>query len=451
MYRMSLLVVAVVLGVAPAVSAQSAPALDAELEVELTAAFSALLAGQNAEAEAGFRAVEEKSPAGTFAHWLSGKLSALTRGLSEPVALDENPEARAQFERAFTLLLSQKHVEAQTLFLTGAILYPEGSSARQFGQGLSKVAEAATEFQPGAEPQPALTISNQENALPVDNLPIDKESSTAGGFAMVFNGALYGIFGGIISAVDLEVTDARAAVGLPLAGGILGGLGGYAYYKGLHDGKFSPAKAGPVTTGMFLGAGEAILITQLVDQFNNTEDTIFLGTTVGLGLGILASELGNPQKGDATLVFSSTLWATVLAGQTVFLVQPNGEGVSEAIITAGYNLGLLGSLLAAGDVDLSIRRTMIINGSGVLGTLAGVLTGLLILGDNVNDAGRFITASSMVGTLGGLTAGFLLTRNMDQPETQKAPALSFQGLMPGVAQGQTPQDNPLTFNALFTF
>lgn len=434
--------------VATSAYAQEAPApAPGEASIQLNAAFSTLLSGDRAAAQLAFEATLSVAPEGSKERWLALQMSQLSRELRQedlPATADRTP-----LTAAFALCVEGKPLEAQAAFLLAALQYPEGSKERAFAKKLAKIAEAQED---GMTP-PALvpSVGNPYEAS-------SEESNSAGAFTMIFTGAALGIGGGVVLGIDLEL-DAAIALGVPLVTGTLGGAGGYAYTKLRHKGEYSFERAGAVASGALLGLGEAILINLLTEGeiANNgfLEDFLFLGSLGGTLTGVAVSELRPGDRGDAFLVFSTALWATALSAEGFGVSGPEDAANIKFPLVIGYNVGLAGGLIAAHYKPISYRRLRIVNGSGLLGTAAGALIGGIIVaaGDGNGDAeGQIALGFTMAGSIGGLTTGYLLTKKLaPQPAPQSNLPKAFQGVSLGVAQGNTPEERPMTFNARFQF
>jgi hypothetical protein len=434
------------------IHAQAQEAPQADQQPALTIAVNAWLAGAgNADLHfsTAIRSAPKDSPAQRLAQQLSDLYQAnRSQALTDSLAALSAPQ-REDFKTAIGYAINGKDLEAQALFLQVALSCPEGSESRALARKFARAVELSlAPASPLAAPRDSMLPATPE------------EGNTTGAFSSVFLGAGLGIAGGIVANIDFGVEGDRAAIGIPLLTGAVGGLGGYAYHRFGHDGKLSADRTAPLVAGTTLGLGEGALLLGLVGELgdgenaisDNPEDVLFLSSLVGLGAGVAVAEMTQANQADSSAATTGAFWGTALAGLTLGVVANVDTKITPAL-AAGYHLGLAGGIGFAKTVNPSGRRVAAINGAGILGGIAGGgVTGLLFI--NSENVGRFASAGAALGSLGGLTAGYLLSRNSAKPaeaSAEKPSALQLKSFSPSVAQGLTASDRPMVMSAGFAW
>jgi hypothetical protein len=218
-----------------------------------------------------------------------------------------------------------------------------------------------------------------------------------------------------------------ATVTLPYLG--LGGLAPsvVAVADYLHAFRFGAAHT--IATGMWFGLEEGIVwavydTTLPNDQAWDTQTmatVIWGGASIGTVAGVITAATATTTPGRASLVHSTALWTSVLAGTATAASMSDQRAEGGMLAAAvGLNAGLVGGLVLAPRVSPSVARVRVIDLAGLGG---GIAVGGVALG--IDPGGRnpqVLFASTAVGVGAGLALGTFLTRTLeDEPPRAGAP------------------------------
>ncbi|MBI2378738.1 MAG: hypothetical protein HYV07_32385 [Deltaproteobacteria bacterium] len=232
-----------------------------------------------------------------------------------------------------------------------------------------------------------------------------------------------GILTGAELCVLAECDDTRAVIALLLLGGAAGvGISTLATTDGITAGHATAIDSGTLW-GAWNGLAGAVVLD--VDDEQQAVGVVLASQLVGTALGHLAHVLFKPTAGDVSLGTSTGVWAAVM---TTFL-----HGITEfdadarvmmGTILLASDLGLVGGAMLTKVLPMSRGRALLIDASGLLGTLTGLGVDLLIQGDDPDAAPLFTLG--LVGMAAGLGLGVVLTREWD---VEDAPAVQL-GFLP---------------------
>ncbi len=149
---------------------------------------------------------------------------------------------------------------------------------------------------------------------------------------------------------------------------------------------------------------------------------LMLGQALGTGGAALAHTLLDPTAGQVSLTMSGAIWANVLTAEVLGIAEFTAPPATTfgAFLAATW-VGTAVGGIAAGRAPMSRGRVLMIDASGILGTLVGVAFPVVIRNGEPDMVEFF--ASGLAGTVVGLTAGAILTRNWDADD-EEGPAVS---------------------------
>ena len=228
-------------------------------------------------------------------------------------------------------------------------------------------------------------------------------------------GTLYTTWLGVGTLVLLEVNE-PGPHGLVLIAGPMGGLLGSLSLT--QESKLTDGQASLITLGGTWGIWQAVAAANLA----NADEKLTVGASmVGGALGLtLASSIVRGREispGDATLINFGGIWGTWFAICGAMAARNRDQDNSDFILGSammGGNAGLSAMAAWSTKLNMSRARARLINIGGIIGTLYGLGTSILL---DIELEDR--TAWSLMGFGGviGLTAGAYFTRNYDTPES----------------------------------
>ena len=228
-------------------------------------------------------------------------------------------------------------------------------------------------------------------------------------------GTLYTTWLGIGTLVLLDVSE-PGPNGLVLIAGPLGGLLGSLSLT--RESELTDGQASLITLGGTWGIWQAVAAANLA----NADEKLTVGASmVGGALGLaLASSIVRGRDispGDATLINFGGIWGTWFAICGAMAARNRDQDNSDFILGSammGGNAGLSAMAAWSTKLNMSRARARLINIGGIIGTLYGLGTSILL---DIELEDR--TAWSLMGFGGvvGLTAGAYFTRNYDTPES----------------------------------
>ena len=227
-------------------------------------------------------------------------------------------------------------------------------------------------------------------------------------------GTLYTTWLGVGTLVLLEVNE-PGPNGLVLIAGPLGGLLGSLSLT--RESELTDGQASLITLGGTWGIWQAVAAANLA----NADEKLTVGASmVGGALGLaLASSIVRGRDispGDATLINFGGIWGTWFAICGAMAARNRDQDNSDFILGSammGGNAGLSATAAWSTKLNMSRARARLINIGGMIGTLYGLGTSILL---DIELEDR--TAWSLMGFGGviGLTAGAYFTRNYDTQE-----------------------------------
>jgi hypothetical protein len=184
-----------------------------------------------------------------------------------------------------------------------------------------------------------------------------------------------------------------------------------------------------ISAGVYLGLGESVFLVGMQQaRANRLHDrdpasdarfgpetvagVLWAGATLGATLGGALGSGLESTPGRVSFTSSVTIWSGVLTGLTAGALMPDDDRRRErafAIGGAGYNAGLVGGLLFAGNVSPSVARVRIADLLAIAGGLVTTGAYLSIARDIDIRAAEGIAAG---GLAAGLATGWLITSGM---------------------------------------
>lgn len=207
-----------------------------------------------------------------------------------------------------------------------------------------------------------------------------------------------------------------------------------------------------ISAGAYLGLGEGIWLVgyqnakasrlEDVDPATSfrwspatTASVLWGSATLGAVLGGALGAAIDETPGRVSFTTSTAMWGGALLGLGAGAVLRDDELRRERAFVAagfGYNAGLAGGILFAGDVSPSVARVRLIDLIGIGGGLATAGT-YLSATDNVDP--RLAEGLAAIGAATGLAVGWLATSGMPKDTTR--PAMNVMPSMVAVPGGAT--------------
>jgi hypothetical protein len=242
------------------------------------------------------------------------------------------------------------------------------------------------------------------------------------------NAFIYGM--GTASWFVLEVQPSVSLEAmLPFAGFTIGSVGAVATID--HYARFPSGVPQAIGSGLYLGLGEGIFIvgyqharsTRISNltghdpRWSTEESATVLWTmsTIGIATGALLGYGRRPTPGRVAFTSSMTLWGGLLGSAITSAVMPYGDRRTEdsfLVGLGGYNLGLIGGLILAPQVDPSAARMRFVDLGGVGGALLGA--GVYALAAQSNTDARAAWGVGAIGAAVGLGVTWFATTRFDE-------------------------------------
>lgn len=227
-----------------------------------------------------------------------------------------------------------------------------------------------------------------------------------------------GIYAGSLFCAMIECTSGDSAVPvvlMALAGGGAGlGISLQATKGGLHAGH-----ATLINSGSVWGIWNSIAMLAILDADDPQAIAggLLLGYAGGTGLGLALWPRLHPTAGQVSLANTVGTWSLALTAfaQGAFFdeLDLTADQLFGTMLVVG-DLGVVGGAVLASRYATSRGRMLLIDAGGILGTLAGSGTAVLIRG---NDTSREVFFRAMLpGAIVGLGAAAWLTRDWDVPD-----------------------------------
>lgn len=347
------------------------------------------------------------------------------------------PSAEELYDQAFTALASGDRALAARHLQQLTLDYPDHALVAKVRPLLDALATAPTTVPPPppaapAEVRPSSVVPLDEQPSTGSRGPHVERTTTTARAELIFSQTLHGIAVGAELCVIGDCQDGRAWVGALMLGGGLGFGGGYfASADGI-----TPGMARIVSNGMLWGAEHALILNLATGGFDGFDSDIrvatslLVGQLLGIGVGGLFYSTFHPTAGQVSLTSSGGIWAYVITGELLGIIQPpvsDGRALGWLLLAAS-DAGLLGGGLLAAHRPMSASRVLMIDASGILGTLTGLGLAVLAQGDNVQPEAVF--TFGLVGTLGGLGTSYYLTETWDDDSHDRAAASPHLALAP---------------------
>ena len=222
-------------------------------------------------------------------------------------------------------------------------------------------------------------------------------------------GTLYTTWVGIGTLILLD-TEEAAPYGLVLIAGPLSGLFGSLSLT--RESELSDGQASLITLGGTWGIWQAVGAASLADADEKLSvGASMVGGALGLALasGIVKDRDISP--GDATLINFGGIWGTWFSICGAMAARDRSSDSSKFVLG---NVGLSAMAAWSTKLNMSRARARLINIGGIVGTLYGLGTSILL---DIEPEDRSFWSLMGVGGVVGLTAGAYFTRNYDAPES----------------------------------
>lgn len=219
---------------------------------------------------------------------------------------------------------------------------------------------------------------------------------------------------GVGTLILLDVED-PSLYGLASIAGPLGGLLGSLSLT--RESELSDGQASLITLGGTWGIWQAVGAASLADAGEKTAvGASMVGGALGLALagGIVSGKDISP--GDATLINFGGIWGTWFSICGAMAARDRSSDNSNFILGSammGGNVGLSTMAVWSTKLDMSLARARLINISGIVGTLYGLGTSILL---DIEPEDRSFWSLMGIGGVVGLIAGAYFTRNYDTQE-----------------------------------
>ena len=233
--------------------------------------------------------------------------------------------------------------------------------------------------------------------------------------SLVGFGTLYTTWLGVGTLILLE-TEEAAPYGLVLIAGPLGGLAGSLSLT--REIELSDGQASLITLGGTWGIWQAVGAAALADAGDKLTVWCEHGgwcTSDWRWRGIVKDRDISP--GDATLINFGGIWGTWFSICGAMAARDRSSDSSKFILGSammGGNIGLSTMAAWSTKLNMSRARARLINIGGIVGTLYGLGTNLLL---DIEPEDRTFWSLMGIGSVIGLTAGAYFTRNYDTAES----------------------------------
>lgn len=229
--------------------------------------------------------------------------------------------------------------------------------------------------------------------------------------SLVGFGTLYTTWLGVGTLVLLDVGEA-VPYGLVLIAAPLSGLMGSLSLT--RESELSDGQASLINLGGAWGVWQAVGAAILAEAGEKaTVGASMAGGAIGLALAgsIVRGRDINP--GDATLINFGGIWGTWFSICGAMAIRDRSRDNRNFILGSamtGGNVGLTTMAVWSTKLNMSLARARLINIGGVVGTLYGLGTSILL---DIEPEDRSFWSLMGLGGMIGLTAGTYLTRNYD--------------------------------------
>ena len=229
--------------------------------------------------------------------------------------------------------------------------------------------------------------------------------------SLVGFGTLYTTWVGVGTLILLDA-DEGGPYGLALIVGSVGGLLGSLSLT--RESELSDGQASLITLGGTWGVWQAVAAANLA----NASDKLRVGASMAggaIGLALASSIVRGRDisPGDATLINFGGIWGTWFSICGAMAARDRSSDSSKFVLGSammGGNVGLSTMAAWSAKLDMSLARARLINIGGIVGTLYGLGTSILL---DIEPEDRSFWSLMGIGGVVGLTAGAYFTRNYD--------------------------------------
>lgn len=336
----------------------------------------------------------------------------------------------SRYERARTMMLEGKYEEAERDLVALSQTAPTPQD-RHLAIELARLC--------------ALYVARRDTT--VVQAPAPKPIRSSDELTLLYTSSfLYGVGSGVWFLLETKPDSALTAT-LPFAALTAAPVIAVATIDGTK--RFARGVPHAISAGLYLGLGEGIWLVGYQSgrstrtggskwQPESVVGVLWTGSTLGATLGgALGSSLVTT-PGRVSFTASTTLWAGAITGLAAGAIVPDDSSHTErayGIAGIGYNAGLAGGILFAGDVSPSVARVRLVDLLGVTGGL--VATGSYLTLAKTTEV-RAVEGLAAGGAALGLAVGWLVTSGMkkETPETAP-PRVIVQPSLTPVAGGAT--------------
>ena len=332
------------------------------------------------------------------------------------------PDARAQYEAAYELMLRGEFGAASAGFSTAAAMTDDvelrsaaSQLARLAGELAQRNARLVLATAPGV-PAPDLTPRVESGAPAVS----EDDAPDGGRATFVVTTTIASIYSGVVLIDLLDAGDSLRASILVVMGTTAAGVTASLY--GTANRRMTAGMADAWSTGLWVGAANSLLLSAplgLYEASNASEkvNLFVLGTTWGTATAaLLAADHYSPTRAQVSVTSTFGLMGMASTWLSLAMIQPNDlDGNAFLTITAlGLDAGIGVGAAFAGKLDWSLSRARYVGLGALLGGLAGGGTSALLLADTDggDNAARTAAAITLAGLWGGFALTTHLTRNM---------------------------------------
>ena len=227
-------------------------------------------------------------------------------------------------------------------------------------------------------------------------------------------GTLFTTWLGVGTLVLLDVSE-PGPNGLVLIAGPVGGLLGSLSLT--RESKLSDGQASLIALGGTWGIWQAVGAASLADANEKLSvGASMAGGALGLALASSIVRDRNISPGDATLINFGGIWGTWFAICGAMAARDRSSDSSKFVLGSammGGNIGLSAMAAWSTRLKMSGARARLINIGGIVGTLYGLGTSILL---DIESEDRTFWSLMGIGGVIGLTAGAYFTRNYDTEE-----------------------------------
>ena len=229
--------------------------------------------------------------------------------------------------------------------------------------------------------------------------------------SLVGFGTLFTTWLGVGTLVLLDI-EAPVPYGLALIAAPLSGLAGSLSLT--RNSQLSDGQASLINLGGAWGVWQAVGAAALADASEKaTVGASMVGGAIGLALAgsIVKDRAISP--GDATLINFGGIWGTWFSICGAMAIRDRSRDNRNFILGSamtGGNVGLTTMAVWSTKLNMSRARARLINIGGIVGTLYGLGTSILL---DIEPEDRSFWSFMGLGSVVGLTAGTYFTRNYD--------------------------------------